>query len=139
MVADFSDDDWMTAVLTFDKARSALVLRIRAKRTVRITELQGFMSDVEAFGLTMPEGFRRMQFGEGAAIPEEMKSDMEHMNRLNFRWGWDRSLKAGAELELAIPASGAGKEMAVLTIGYEFPRMLGLLKGKQGLYARLSK
>jgi hypothetical protein len=34
---------------------------------------------------------------------------------------------------------GPGAERGVITIGYEFPKLLGLTKGKQGQYARLSQ
>ena len=138
MVADYNDDDWLNVILTFDKANHRLLLRIRAKQKIRIVEIQGFVSDLDAFGMEMPSSFRKMQFGEGVEIPEEMKNDMVHMNRLNFRWGCDFSLSANEEREIAIPAKGEGKDKAVLQLAYEYPRFLGLVKGKQGMYARLS-
>ena len=133
-----NNDDWLNVVLTFDKANKSMILRIRAKRKIRIVEVQGFVSDLEAFGMEMPSSFWKMQFGEGVEMPEEMKNEMVHMNRLNFRWGCDFSLKANEEREISMPANGEGKEKGVLQLAYEYPRFLGLLKGKQGMYARLS-
>lgn len=138
MAADFNDDDWIHSILEFDRGAKLLRLRVHAKKRVRLVEVQGFMTDVEAFGLSLPEGFREMQFGEGAVIPEAMKDDIAHMNRLNFRWGCDRPVAAGSEIQIQIPASGAGKDKAVLTLTYEFPRLFGLLKGKHGHYTRMS-
>jgi hypothetical protein len=137
MVSEFNEDDWLSSELTFQPEASTLLLRLRAKKAVRVTELQGFVSDLDVFGASIPPGFRRMQFGEGVEIPEGMKADVEHMNRLQFRWGCDVSIAAGAGAEIRIPASGPGKDRAVITIAYEFPRLLGLLKGSQGLYARM--
>ncbi len=138
MVADYNDDDWLNVVLKFDKANQRMTLRIRAKQKIRIVEVQGFVSDLEAFGMEMPSNFKRMQFGEGVEIPEEMKSDIVHMNRLNIRWGCDYPLKANEEREISIPANGEGRDKVVLQLAYEYPRFLGLVKGKQGMYARLS-
>lgn len=139
MVADYNDDDWLNAVLTYDARQAALALTLRSKgKALRLFEIQGFTTDVEAFGLSLPEGFRLMQFGEGAEIPEAMKSDIEHMNRLNFRWGCDIAIPAGSEVTVLLPAAGPGKERGVLTLAYEYPKLFGLLKGKNGMYARLT-
>ena len=139
MIADFNNDDWMSSVFQFDRAASTLVIRVSAKKKLRITELQGDRSLLDAFGASMPAGFREMKFGEGVEIPEEMKSDVEHMNRLQFRWGCDFPMAAGETCEIRVPAVGPGAERGVITIGYEFPKLLGLTKGKQGQYARLSQ
>ena len=136
-VADFNDDAWLSTDLSHDKQAGALVLRLRAKQRIRLTEIQGFTSDVEAFGLTQPAGFEKMAFGQGASIPESMAADLAHMNRLNFRWGCDHPMQAGSELEIRIPASGPGKDRVVLTLTYEYPKLLGLAHGKHGFYARM--
>jgi hypothetical protein len=139
VVADYNDDDWLNAVLTYDSQQAALVLTLRSKgKALRLFEIQGFATDVEAFGLSLPDGFRLMQFGEGADIPEAMKSDVEHMNRLNFRWGCDIAIPAGSEVTVLLPAAGPGKERGVLTLAYEYPKLFGLVKGKNGMYARLT-
>jgi hypothetical protein len=135
--ADFNEDDWLSSELTFQPVISALLLRLRAKRSVRVIELQGATALLEEFGASLPEGFRVMQFAEDVIVPEEMKADIEHMKRLNFRWGSDIPMAAGGTVEIRIPANGPGRERAVITVAYEFPRMLGLLKGRQGLYARM--
>ena len=137
-VADFNNDDWLSSEVTHDSANGVVVIRLRAKKAIRILEVQGFATDVEAFGLSMPQGFRKMLFGEGANIPDEMKSDIEHMNRLNFRWGCDLPMNPGSELEIKIPAAGQGKDRVVFTLSYEYPKLFGLLKAKQGLYARMT-
>jgi len=137
-VADFNNDDWLATEVTHDSAGGVVVLRLRAKQMIRITEVQGFTTDVDAFGLSMPTGFRKMQFGDGVDIPDEMKSDIEHMNRLNFRWGCDIPLKAGSSIDIKIPASGTGKDRIVLTLAYEYPKLFGLMKGSNGFYARMT-
>ena len=139
MAADYNDDDWLNAVLTHDVGKAALVLTLRSKgKALRLCEVQGFTSDIEAFGMSLPPGFRAMQFGEGADVPEEMKADIEHMNRLNFRWGCDIAIPAGGTATVLLPATGPGKDKGVLTLAYESPRLFGLSKGKNGMYARLS-
>jgi hypothetical protein len=139
VIADYNDDVWMSADLTYDPQQAALVLALRSKgKALRLLEVQGFAADVEAFGLSLPKGFRLMQFGEGAEIPEAMKDDIAHMNRLNFRWGCDIAIPAGSEVTVLLPATGPGKERGVLTLAYEYPRLFGLLKGKNGMYARLT-
>ena len=78
-----------------------------------------------------------MLFGEGSHIPDEMKNDIEHMNRLNFRWGCGIPIRAGSTAEIRIPASGPGKDRVVLSLTYEYSKLFGLLRGKHGFYARL--
>lgn len=137
-VADFNDDDWLSTEVTHDPTKGEVVVHMHAKQAIRVVEVQGFASEAESFGLSMPGGFRKMQFGEGASIPDEMKSDIEHMNRLNFRWGCDIPMKAGTSFELRIPAAGPGRDRIVLTLAYEYPKLFGLLKGRNGLYARMT-
>jgi hypothetical protein len=136
-VADFNNDDWLSTEVVHDSAVGEVVVKMRAKQSIRILEVQGFASEAEAFGLSMPSGFRKMQFGEGVSIPDEMKTDIEHMNRLNFRWGCEVPIKAGATLDLRIPAAGAGQDRIVLTLVYEYRRLFGMLKGSNGFYARM--
>lgn len=139
MDSGFNIDDWIDVCLEFDKANSELLIKILAKKSVCITEVQGFKSDLEVFGMSIPEGFRHMEFGEGVKIPEEMKNEIYHMNRLNFRWGCNYSLKSGCSTLIRIPTSGIGKENLAITLAYEYPKFGGLLKGRNGLYARISK
>lgn len=136
--ADFNNDAWLATEVAYDPAKGEVVVRLRAKQAIRVIEVQGFASDVEAFGLSMPSGFRPMRFGEGVDIPVEMQTEIELMNRLNFRWGCELPVKAGSTLELRLPASGPGKDRLVLTLTYEYPKLFGLLKGKNGFYARMS-
>ena len=138
MSAGFNDDDWISTDFRFDKAASALLIKIAAKKSVRIVELQGDRSLLEAFGASAPSGIREMKFGEGVEIPDGMRDDIEFMNKSQFRWGCDFPIGAGATHEIRLPAQGPGTEKGVITIVYEFPKLLGLLKGKQGQYARLS-
>lgn len=137
-VADFNNDDWLSTEVSHASAKGEVIVRMRAKKTIRVVEVQGFASEAEAFGLSIPSGFRKMLFGDGATVPDEMKTDVEHMNRLNFRWGCDLPMKAGSTFELRLPASGPGQDRIVLTLVYEYPKLLGLLKGKNGFYARMS-
>jgi hypothetical protein len=136
--SDFNSDDWLSSEVIHDTAVRVVIVRLRAKQAVRIVEVQGFATDLEAFGLSMPAGFRRMQFGDGAKVPDAMKSEFEHMNRLNFRWRCSIPMKAGEAADISIPASGVGRDRIVLTLSYEYPRLFGLAKGTSGFYARLS-
>jgi hypothetical protein len=136
-VADFNNDDWLRTEVSYDSANAEVVVRMLAKQSIRLIEVQGFASEAGAFGLSMPSGFQKLQFGDGAIIPDEMKDDIEHMNRLNFRWGCDIAIKPGSTFELKVPASGPGQDRIVLTLVYEYPKLFGLLKGKNGFYARM--
>jgi hypothetical protein len=137
-VANFNDDDWISTVFRFDRAGGYLSIEVSAKKKVRIIELQGSRSMLQDFGASMPADFREMKYGEGVEVPEGMRSDLEHYNRTEFRWGCDYPLDAGQKFEIRIPATGPGREKGSINVGYEFPKLLGLLKGKNGHYARLS-
>ena len=137
-VADFNNDDWISTVFRFDPQSGFLVVEVTAKRKVRIVELQGFKNLLEVFGATIPTGFREMRFGDGAEMSEELREIAEHTNRNEFRWGCDFAIAPGSQQLIRIPASGPGKDKAVINVVYEYPKLFGLLKGKNGHYARLS-
>lgn len=137
MVDGMNQDPFAAAELCFEPEQHRLVLKVQAKRAIRLTEIQGFRSDLETFGASMPGGFSAMQFGEGADIPPEMRLDIEAMNRSNFRWACEVSLQPGATHEFVIPAHGTGKDRAVFTLGYEYSGFLGLRRKKVGLYVSM--
>jgi len=114
----------------------ALKIRVKALKSVTLTELQGNTADLEAFGASMPANFRKINFGDGVEIPDGMKEDIEVMNKFQFRWGCAIPIKDGEEVTVSIPATASGNERAVFTLAYEFPKFLGLWKGKSAIYVK---
>jgi hypothetical protein len=129
------DQDQFVQVETMLDGR-ALILRVKAVKNVTLTELQGHTADLDAFGATMPSNFRKMLFGEGVEIPDGMKEDIEVMNRCQFRWGCNIPVKGGEEVLVSLPATASGKDRAVFTLAYKYPKFLGLLKGQSAIYVK---
>ena len=121
------DTTWREGVLS---------IRVKALKKITLVELQGNVADLEAFGATMPDNFRKMRFGEGVEIPDGMKDDIEFMNKMQFRWGFNIPVAAGQEVVVNIPAPNQGKERAIFTLAYNFPKFMGLLTGKSAIYLK---
>ena len=135
-----NEDDFVAASLMFNGSAPALELKVRAKRAVTLSEIQGDRGLIDACGATMPGGFSVKRFGEGVEIPDAMKDDLEFMNKSQFRWGMTIPLASGHEHTIVMPASGGqGRDKGVLTLAYEYPKLFGLLKGKGAIYVHFAR
>lgn len=133
------EDAFVRTSFAFNADTSALEIRVFAKRSVTLIEVQGDRSVIEAFGATKPEGYSVRQFGENVETPDEMKDDVAFMNKSQFRWGCKVPVAAGAEHIIHMPAvGGPGREKGVLALAYEYPKLFGLLQRKGAVYVSLS-
>jgi len=138
-VGGMNEDSFVSASLSFNATAKALELKVRSKSPVAIMEIQGDRKLLDAFGATMPPGFSALRFGEGVEVPEEMKADIDFMNKAQFRWGTEIKVSKEGEVTISMPASGGpGTDTGVLTLAYSYPKLFGLLKGKSAIYVHLS-
>lgn len=118
-------------------AGTQLQLSLSASRTLRVLEIQGSRSVLEAFGAKKPASLPARKAADHVKVPSELMAPSESIQPGDFRWACDLAVAQGGETVLCIPTTKIPTvvpEPGMLAVVYEHRKPTGLEREKLAVY-----